>query len=240
MFSIEFDKIVQFRRSNRSFDPNIKVPDEIIQKALEHAILSPNSSNMQLWEFHWISSKDKIEEFIPLCLSQSAAKTAQQMIVFVTRQDKWKSRAQWNEDKVRNTIIGEPNAMQKGGIDYYKKVMPLLYMQDIFGIMGLIRRAISLFLGFNKPFFRAGGKAFQRITVHKSCALAAQTFMLSIASQGFHTCPMEGFDAIRVVKALKLPKGAEISMIIAIGKGTEPGIWGPRYRLPYQEVVVKH
>ena len=66
MFSIEFDKIVQFRRSNRSFDPNIKVPDEIIQKALEHAILSPNSSNMQLWEFHWISSKDKIEEFIKI------------------------------------------------------------------------------------------------------------------------------------------------------------------------------
>lgn len=52
MFSIEFDKIVQFRRSNRSFDPNIKVSDEIIQNALEHAILSPNSSNMQLWEFH--------------------------------------------------------------------------------------------------------------------------------------------------------------------------------------------
>jgi nitroreductase len=51
---------------------------------------------------------------------------------------------------------------------------------------------------------------------------------------------MEGFDAVRVKKALKLPKGAEISMIIAIGKGTEPGIWGPRYRLPYQEVVVKH
>ena len=131
MFSIEFDKIVQFRRSNRSFDPNIKVPDEIIQKALEHAILSPNSSNMQLWEFHWISSKDKIEEFIPLCLSQSAAKTAQQMIVFVTRQDKWKSRAQWNEDKVRNTIIGEPNAMQKGGIDYYKKVFRIRYFSNI-------------------------------------------------------------------------------------------------------------
>lgn len=122
MFSIEFDKIVQFRRSNRSFDPNIKVSDEIIQNALEHAILSPNSSNMQLWEFHWISSKDTIEEFIPLCLSQSAAKTAQQMVVFVTRQDKWKSRAQWNEDNVRKTIIGEPNAIQKGGIDYYKRL----------------------------------------------------------------------------------------------------------------------
>ena len=32
--------------------------------------------------------------------------------------------------------------------------------------------------------------------------------------------------------------GAEINMIIAVGKGTEPGIWGPRYRVPYNEVVV--
>ena len=30
------------------------------------------------------NAEDKIEKFIPLCLSQSAAKTAQQMIVFVT------------------------------------------------------------------------------------------------------------------------------------------------------------
>ena len=76
--------------------------------------------------------------------------------------------------------------------------------------------------------------------VHKSCALAAQTFMLSIAAEGFDSCPMEGFDAVRVKKALNLPKGAEINMIISVGKGTQEGVWGERFRLPYEEVVVKH
>lgn len=94
-------------------------------------------------------------------------------------------------------------------------------------------------MGLKGPFFRAGGAAQQSITVHKSCALAAQTFMLSIASAGFHTCPMEGFDEKRVKKILELPRGAEITMIIAVGKGTEKGIWGPRFRVPYEEVVRK-
>jgi len=75
--------------------------------------------------------------------------------------------------------------------------------------------------------------------VHKSCALAAQTFMLSIAAEGFHTCPMEGFDEMRVKRALNLPRGAEINMIISVGKGTEEGIWGPRFRVPNNEVIFK-
>ncbi len=86
---------------------------------------------------------------------------------------------------------------------------------------------------------RFGGKADQRVMVHKSCALAAQTFMLSITAEGYDTCPMEGFDQIRVKKALNLPSSAEINMIIAVGKGTSDGIYGERYRVPYEEVVFK-
>jgi hypothetical protein len=36
---------------------------------------------------------------------------------------------------------------------------------------------------------------------------------------------------------LNLPSGAEINMIIAVGKGTAEGTWGPRNRVPYEEVV---
>ena len=233
----EFQRIIEFRRSNRKFDAQTPVPQEIIQTSLERAILSPNSSNMQLWEFHWIQSKEMLETFVPLCLGQSAAKTAQHMVVFVTRKDKWKSRAKWNLEMVKATIQGEPDKAQKMGLNYYGKVMPLLYSNDPFGFMSLIRRSISFFAGLNKPFFRTGGSANQRVGVHKSCALAAQTFMLSIAAEGFESCPMEGFDAKRVKKALNLPCGAEINMIIAVGKATSEGVWVPRNRVPYNEVV---
>jgi len=29
-------------------------------------------------------------------------------------------------------------------------------------------------------------------------------------------------------------------MVVAVGLGTEPGIWGERVRVPYEEVVKKH
>ena len=51
MLGSEFEEIVKLRRSNRSFDPEVEVPDEVIKRSLERAILSPNSSNMQLWSF---------------------------------------------------------------------------------------------------------------------------------------------------------------------------------------------
>ncbi len=93
MYANEFEEIVNKRRSNRAFDEQVEVPDEIIKKGLELAILSPNSSNMQLWEFHWISDKALLQAMHPLCLKQSAARTAKHMGAFVTRQDLWKKHA---------------------------------------------------------------------------------------------------------------------------------------------------
>ena len=102
----EFQRIVEFRRSNRGFDPKVAVPDEVIKISLERAILSPNSSNMQLWEFYWLSTPEAIEAMTPICLNQRAASTAKQMVVFVTRKDKWKSRALWNLNLIKqNTTV---------------------------------------------------------------------------------------------------------------------------------------
>lgn len=236
-YTLEFDDIINRRRSNRKFDTTIKVPSETVQASLQRAILSPNSSNMQLWEFYWIKSEETKARFHHYCLGQNAAKTADQLVVFVTRKDLWKKRAKWNADRIRSTVVGEENKLQKQGIKYYTKLMPLVYSSDFLGFFSLVRRCISFFMGLIKPFVRISGVADQRVVVHKSCALAAQTFMLSIAAEGYDSCPMEGFDSSRVKKELNLPHGAEVSMIVAIGKGTQGGIYGPRFRVPFEEVV---
>ena len=51
---------------------------------------------------------------------------------------------------------------------------------------------------------------------------------------------MEGFDGVRVRKILGLPRRAEINMVIGCGKGQEDGFWGPRRRVPAEEVIIKH
>jgi nitroreductase len=236
--SQSFDEIIEKRRSNRKFDPNVEVPNEVIKRSLERAILSPNSSNMQLWEFYWIQDPALQKDFHEYCLNQNAAKTAKQLVVFVTRQDHWKQRVQWHLDIIKKGITGATTPSQDKLMTYYGKLMPLAYGTDQFGFLSLLRRGLSGLIGAFRPMTRMKGRADQRITVHKSCALAAQTFMLSIAAEGFESCPMEGFDAVRVKQALGLPKMAEVNMIISVGKGTEAGIWGERRRVPFEEVVI--
>jgi len=241
MFAAEFDAIVNKRRSNRSYDPAVEVPDAVITKGLEQAILSPNSSNMQLWEFHWIKDPALKQRFHAICLNQSAAKTSKHLVAFVTRGDLWKKHADWNLNNVKADIGDrEPTKREKRGLQYYGFIMPIAYRNDALGISTLIRKIVCFVMGFKNPFMRIGGSRDQRVVVHKSCALAAQTFMLSMTAQGYDTCPMEGFDSLQARKALGLPRGAEVCMIVSVGKGTEKGIHGPRRRIPFEEVVIVH
>ncbi|MFN5056282.1 MAG: nitroreductase family protein [Bacteroidota bacterium] len=238
LHSDSFQLIIEKRRSNRYYDQTIQVPDEVIQRSLERAILSPNSSNMQLWEFHWIKSREQLNTFTPICLNQNAAKTASHMVAFVTRRDLWKQRVEWHKKNIESEIKdGIPDKYQKRMVDYYTKIVPFAYGNDWFGLMGLLRWIVSNGISLFRPMTRMGSVTDTRIVVHKSCALAAQTFMLSIAAEGYESCPMEGFDQVRARKALGLPHQAEIGMIVSVGKGTEKGIWGKRLRVPYEEVV---
>ena len=67
--------------------------------------------------------------------------------------------------------------------------------------------------------------------------MAAQTFMIAMANDGYDTCPLEEFDGIRVRKLLGLPRGAEINMVISCGsRNGNNGIWGERFHVALNEV----
>src|SRR6185312_13814880 len=57
-----FDELVRSRRSIRLFDPDVRVPQAVIDHALDLAMLAPNSSNLQPWEFHWVRTPEKKAE----------------------------------------------------------------------------------------------------------------------------------------------------------------------------------
>ena len=88
-----FDDIVKARRSVRIYNDKAPFDSDAVKRSLERAILAPNSSNLQLWEFYCVKTKSKKEELAKYCLGQNAAKTANELIVFVARKDKWKQRA---------------------------------------------------------------------------------------------------------------------------------------------------
>ena len=60
-----------------------------------------------------------------------------------------------------------------------------------------------------------------------------------MAGFGYDTCPMEGFDSLKIKHLLKLNKNSEINMIIGCGIRLEEGVYGERFRIPFEEVYFK-
>ncbi|MEI8085084.1 MAG: nitroreductase family protein [Paludibacter sp.] len=236
------EEIIHYRRSVRHYK-DLPIDAEKVKHCIELATLSPNSSNMQLWEFYHITNPEMLKELSVACLSQSAATTAQQMVVFVTRQDLHKKRAKKiMELETQNVQKNSPTEKQEKRIKtwklYYGKVMPFLYTR-FGGVLGFVRKLLVNIIGIFRPITYQVSENDVRVVVHKTCALAAQTFMLAMANEKYDTCPMEGFDGRKVKSLLKLPCGAEINMIISCGIREDKGVWGDRMRIPFEEVYTK-
>jgi len=230
---------ITYRRSTRVYK-DIPIETEKVKQCLYNASLAPTSSNLQLWEFYHITNKVILENLAKACFNQSAAKTAQQLVVIVTRKDLWKKRTKANIDFI-NQSYNHPELSErdlkrkKMATNYYKKLIPTIYF-DFFGILGFLKFLIFQIVGLFKPVYRQTRLSDMRIVAHKTAGLAAQNFMISMAAIGYDTCPMEGSDTLRVKKILNLPRGAEINMIIGCGIRDEKGIYGPRFRVPFETV----
>jgi nitroreductase len=60
---MEFSEVIRTRRSIRGYTDK-SVPAAVMNKALDEALLAPNSSNMQSWEFYWVRSPQKKQKLI--------------------------------------------------------------------------------------------------------------------------------------------------------------------------------
>ena len=227
---------IQNRRSVRIFKEN-KLDSNKVKDCIYNATLAPNSSNLQLWEFVHVNDPLYLKKISKACMNQSAAKTASQIVVVVTRKDLWKKRSKENIEFLNTqydkNLITEKR--HKNALKYYKKLIPILYF-DILGLLGVIKYLIFQFIGLFVPVVRQTTRTDLRIVVHKTAGLAAQNFMNSMSAIGYDTCPMEGSDTLMVKKILNIPRGAEINMVIGCGERLEKGVFGPRFRVPFENV----
>lgn len=242
---MNLEEVLHFRRSVRVYDREQPIDGEKVKKCLELVTLAPSSSNMQLWEFHHITTPELLSKVSRACLDQTATSTASQIVVFITRRDLSRKRAKFVLDFERGNIRrNSPKERQEKRIKdrelYYGKLMPFVYSR-FFGIIGAIRVLLANIIGMFRPMMRDVSENDIRVTAHKSTALAAQTFMIAMANEGYDTCPLEGFDSKILKKILQLPRGAEVNMVVACGirKGND-GIWGERCRVPFEEVYRRY
>ena len=116
-----------------------------------------------------------------------------------------------------------------------------MYYHDRFGVSGIIKRIIYLFiniLGYFKPIIRGPIYKHQLFeTVTKTTALACQNLMMALSAEGFDSCPMEGFDEKRIKKILDLNWQSHVVMIFGIGKARKDGVYGKRFRINNKLVI---
>jgi len=139
--------------------------------------------------------------------------------------------------RLRRDFAAELGPEQQRIINYYEKLMPFVYTSDPFGLLGCCKYLLVNAIGLFKPMFRQVRDHDLDVVVHKSCALAAQTFMLGIKAEGYDTCPMEGFDSRMVKRLLALPRSAQINMVVAVGPVAVTLPPAQRIRVDEREVI---
>ncbi len=230
---MDFFETVEKRRSIRKFTEK-SIPPEVVHRALDAAILAPNSSNVQTWDFYWVKSPEKKSKLIEACLSQAAARTAAELIVVVA------DPSLWRRSQAGLIAYTEQVNAPKLVKDYYKKLIPITYSYGWFNSLGLIKKILYNCVGLFRPTPRSPAtmRDLQEVA-SKSAALAAQNFVLAMTAQGFQTCMMEGFDACRVSRLLGLKSPARPVMVIGMGQELPDGkgTWGGRYRIDKNLVV---
>ncbi|MBU6152874.1 MAG: nitroreductase family protein [Bdellovibrionales bacterium] len=226
---MDFYEAVRTRRSIRSYTEK-PVPKEAIDRALSAALLAPNSSNLQTWGFYWVKTPEKKKKLVEACLSQRAARTAQELIVVTAEPKRWKQN--------RARMIEELDRAQapKFMYPYYQKLIPFTYgFQFLAPLKWLILNGVGLF----RPMTRRPWSFRDREEISiKSAALACENFMLAIAAEGFGTCPMEGFDECRVKGLLGLGFSDRVVMVISVGEPeASNGIWGAQIRFDSKNFI---
>lgn len=230
----EFRKVVISRRSVRRFD-DTPLPDAVLDDCLDMALLAPNSSNLQPWEFHVVKTPALKKQLAYACLNQNAARTAQALVVIVARTASWEEHCElmlshWPDKDVPRIVA-----------NYYRRVARLHYRQGPFNLLGWGKRALAAVAGLRRPVPRGPFTAADmRLWAAKSVALAAENFMLALRAHGFDSCAMEGFDERRVRKLLPLPPDAFVVMVVGCGKRAADGVYHPRIRFDRERFVKTH
>ena len=229
-----FKKTVQGRRAIRIFDGE-PIPEQEMRDCFHDAILAPSASNLQCYEIYWVRDEGKKKQLSELCLGQPGATTAGELIVIVSRVDLWQSHL----EKMSDIMTDNGRKPFRGPVrDYYEDIVPMLMKTDGWGFHNLKRRLMFWYKSKSEPTVNGPVKrADHRVYGHIQASLAAENLMLSLAAHGYESCPMGGIDKRGICKLLGLPSTAEVTMVIGAGIGKPEGLFSPRARLPFGDLV---
>lgn len=230
-----FKIINRERRSIRDFE-NKQISDQEINEILQEALLAPSSGNTQPYEIHWIKTPALKAQIAEACNGQRAAVSASTLFVFVsgTRIAK-KSVKGYVTHIEKSTLLTEKskafNLKNYKKLNQFLKFAPLVIWTPVIGFFSMFIPAISLF-----PIGALGVRQWTA----KNSVFAAQNLLLAAVAKGYDACPMEGFNAQKIVSILNLDYGSVIPVVIAFGKKSDAADVEQQWRRPFEDAVMVH
>jgi nitroreductase len=228
--------IILRRRAVKVFDP-VDISVETRDQILKAASVAPSSFNSQPYRFYWVQSPEKLKRAARLCFGQKPAATASALVVAVADIASWRETAQAEIAWMRTA--GFFSAEKIAEAEKRLKLGKWFFLQGWFGIFGILKlmilRTIHLWtITGTIPVARQGMFKW----AGKSAALACANLMIAAEALGLNTCPMEGFDDLRLASLVGLsPKHHEILMVIAVGKKSAEHLDRPQWRRPLESTV---
>ena len=229
-----FKQVVESRRSVRKFT-DTPISDEVLDDCLRLAMLAPNSSNLQPWEFYIIDSDKKRQQANKICMNQNAAKTAARLIVVFARTDTWHKHAQQILREYPERPI--PQKVK----DYYNKVVTLDFIRGPANVLSAAKwgfiQGVRQFKGpIKSPYYTADDV---KNWATNNTALAAENLILALRAYGFDTCAMGGVDEPAMKRLLGLGDEHHLVMVIGAGERAERGIYNEQFRFDAKQFVKK-
>ncbi|MFB1097362.1 MULTISPECIES: nitroreductase family protein [Terribacillus] len=124
-------------------------------------------------------------------------------------------------------VLGDKQAFEQAA-DIYQGL-------NLLGVIN--KQEYDLMVTDTVSFYEERGQEFHRDEAIRNASLSAMLFMLAAKEKGWDTCPMIGFDAVKVKEELNIPDQYEAVLMITIGKEKTESRKPRGYRRPTSEFV---
>jgi nitroreductase len=183
-----FVEAMDFRHACKIFDETKKVSDEDMKFILEAGRKSPSSFGMEAWKFLVITNEELKAKLRPACWDQVQITSCSHLVIVLAGIEGVKPESGIPEKRFSR------REMPKEKLDFY----------------------LGLYAGHLKNTLSSDENIFAWTA--KQTAFAAGNMMTAAAIKGIDSCPIEGFDKVKVEEILGLDtKKYQLSLVLPFG-----------------------
>jgi len=203
---------IRARRSVRRFSAD-PIPDALLLELMSLANRAPSGFNLQPWHFIVVKDPHVKELLYHVALNQQQVLDAPVTVVFVADPKFWTTHYKSLLQKALDSQL-----ITKERASKYSRSVRLLFQTGPFGVFGFLKRAFAPILRLLTPIPNLVTSSHEAAHyVHSQTMFAVGTFLIAAKAAGVDTCPMEGFDELRLKKLLNIPSYMKVSAIVPTG-----------------------